>query len=85
MEDVYALCHLETGAFLCARRDDEDYIICFTARSDAEAFRDALGARDHCGVVGQPIHFYPTGRLYLDERLIDFGTTANSPKSPMAC
>jgi len=65
---------METGRFICAQRDAEDYIICFTDQTDAEEFRDALGVRDHCKIVGQPASAYPIQLFYLDEEFIHLGS-----------
>lgn len=68
---AFALRHMDTGQFLCAQRDGEDYLICFSEHAEAEGFRDALGAREHCAITGQPIGNYPIGKLYLDLAFVD--------------
>ena len=70
---VYALCHIDTDRLLCAQKDDVDYIICFSAQPAAAEFLDALGAIEHCEIVGEALDCFPIDRFYLDEEFTGVG------------
>jgi len=68
---AYGLFHIENGRFLCAQRNGEDYLICFSTEEAAKEFREALGVQEHCDIIGQTLDMYPFQAFYLDEEFVE--------------
>jgi hypothetical protein len=70
-KQVYALEHIETHRLICALKDGEDYLVCFTDRESTLEMRDSLGLHEHCDLCCFPIRDYPITRFWLDGEFLD--------------
>ena len=76
---VYALEHIETHRLICALREGEDYLVCFSDEEAAQEMRDSLGLHEHCDICCFPIREYPITRFWLDGDFMDL-TAEIGPK-----
>ena len=76
---VYALEHIETHRLICALREGEDYLVCFSDEEAAQEMRDSLGLHEHCDICCFPIREYPITRFWLDGDFMDL-TVEIGPK-----
>ena len=76
---VYALEHIETHRLICALKDGDDYLVCFSDQEAATEMRDSLGLHEHCDVCCFPMVDYPITRFWLDGDFMDL-TAEIGPK-----
>jgi hypothetical protein len=77
---VYALEHIETHRLICALKDGEDYLVCFSDEASALEMRDSLGLHEHCDVCCFPMRDYPITRFWLDGDFMDLTAEIGAPE-----
>ncbi len=63
---IFALCHIDSGEFICLLQDGRDYLASFSDGDSALEFRAALGLQEHVDLVSTTPGQSPFRCFWLD-------------------
>jgi hypothetical protein len=63
---VFLLKHLETGEYVCLRRDGREYLAAFTEPDSAARFQDEMQLIEFVDILAMPLADAPFDYFWLD-------------------